>query len=238
MGTTDGQPTLICATPDAPDGTCADASAAPAPAPAAKGTDGSDGRRRLRQSEDGTETDALAIDDSAASEDFAASEAGTELLEVTAEGSNDTASNTTAAALPPCRPPTSATAPADIFFYFLCLDTDTDGFITFEEACTNGLPGCADALDGGDNSTLAGLRTQFLALDANADGQLSPAEFDAELDGYLPYGNSTEVAPSPATEVVPSPLPVTPATTSAGSRSRLFATGAAVVTALLALINA
>lgn len=53
----------------------------------------------------------------------------------------------------------------------------------------------ADALDAGDNSTLAALRTQFLALDANADGQLSTAEFDAELDGYLPYGNSTDVAP-------------------------------------------
>ncbi len=43
---------------------------------------------------------------------------------------------------------------------------------------------------------------------------------------------------SPAAEVVPSPVPVSPAATSAGSRSRLFATGAAVVTALLALINA
>ncbi len=54
----------------------------------------------------------------------------------------------------------------------------------------------ADALDAGDNSTLADLRTQFLSLDANADGQLSPAEFDAELEGYLPYGsNSTDIAP-------------------------------------------
>lgn len=54
----------------------------------------------------------------------------------------------------------------------------------------------ADALDAGDNSTLADLRTQFLSLDANADGQLSPAEFDAELAGYLPYGsNSTDIAP-------------------------------------------
>lgn len=165
--------------------------------------------------------------------------------------------------------------------------------------CSLPAPSTADALDAGDNSTLADLRTQFLALDTNADGLVAPAEFDSELADYLPYGNSTDTAApvsgcwvvpwqagcgmagaaerrkpgaarqyvalrpraccvlmkahtpacrlwcarppaqSPAVEPVPSPIPVMPATaTSAGSRSRLFATGAAVVTALLAFINA
>lgn len=86
----------------------ADASAAAAPS--AEGTDASNGGRRLQQSEDATGADALAADDSAA-------EAEAELLEVT--GAANGTDNTTVAVMPPCRPPSSATEPADIFFYFL-----------------------------------------------------------------------------------------------------------------------
>lgn len=43
---------------------------------------------------------------------------------------------------------------------------------------------------------------------------------------------------APAVEAVPLPVAVAPAATSAGSRTRLFATGAAVLTALLAFIHA
>lgn len=60
--------------------------------------------------------------------------------------------------------------------------------------CCLPAPSTADALDAGDNSTLADLRTQFLALDTNADGLVAPAEFDSELTDYLPYGNSTDAA--------------------------------------------
>lgn len=63
--------------------------------------------------------DALATADSTSSEDASASEAEAELLEVTAtDGGNGTDNSTTAVMLP-CRPPSSATEPADILFYFL-----------------------------------------------------------------------------------------------------------------------
>lgn len=48
------------------------------------------------------------------------SEGDTELLEVSAEAADNATSATgTAGVMPPCRPPTSATEPSDIFFYFL-----------------------------------------------------------------------------------------------------------------------
>ncbi|PSC74676.1 frequenin-1 [Micractinium conductrix] len=63
-----------------------------------------------------------------------------------------------------------------------CTDANGDGLLTFEEACAAALPGCAGALQDEDKGALHMLRASFAAYDVNADGYLSRAEFDSDLE--------------------------------------------------------
>ncbi|KAL4430817.1 hypothetical protein ABPG75_006073 [Micractinium tetrahymenae] len=157
------------------------------------------------------------------------------------------ASLATAGAMPSCIP--AGTGAAELAAYFDCIDSSRDGALSFEEACTSALPGCGDAMDNADQALLSQLQAAFSSLDTNADGLLSPAEFDVMLADFL-GGAAGGPAPAPAPAMAPipapaaavvqavaAPLPVAAPSSSAASRTYLFGAAVGVLTALLALIH-
>eukprot|EP00887_Chlorella_sp_A99_P003079 scaffold9.g3079.t1 len=169
----------------------------------------------------------------------------------------EASSNSTDTGVPACQPLTltgTLTTPEAVAQLFDCMDADGNGIVSFGEACAAALPGCAAAVEEGDDLLLAELHSTFDALDADGNSELSLAELAPLLTAVgVPAGaTSPSAAPTPAQAASPtvasahSPaaapastpttasVPVTIASTSsADARMLAWGVGAAVLLALL-----